>query len=369
MVALNDKFHHGDTIPITICPLWISGQAIQRSGAPPQRSTKRCAQRTTVSNGGFTGNIPNSTTDYIWSGWQVVEERNPFGGTGSTDTPIRQYVWGTYIDECIQLTTLAVLGQQSLPAGAYYLLQDLLYRAGALTNSSGNIVEAYDTDAYGNTLIFTGPGADGVWFTDDDTQSSCGANEMIYCGYRYDPETQLYYVRNRTYNPVLGRWLQSDPIGYAGGINLYEYVGGRAVTFEDPNGTSIISCPKSQRRPKPGYKPTFNGCGDIHTRWIVPQYAQIWVGAYFTPACNNHDICYGTCNSNKQDCDLILEAQLRGACVEWWDSLGWNKYNPIALALFDACYAEAKVYWEAVNVAGQSAYNAAQSEACICCNK
>ena len=326
--------------------------------------------RKTISNGGLTGGIPNGTTDYLWLGWQVMEERD------GSNAPIRQYVWGLYIDECVQLTTLTTLGQQSLPAGAYYLCQDLLYRAVALTDSGGAVIEAYDTDAYGNTIIFTATGTDGIWFTDDDVQSAYGANDIIFCGYRYDAETYyssiktgLYYVRNRAYSSAFGRWLQRDPIGYKGGINLYEYVGGMPVVFVDPNGTSIKDCPKNERRARPGYKPTFNGCGDIHTRWIVPQYAQIWVGAYFTPACNNHDICYGTCNSNKQDCDLILEAQLRVACVEWWDSLGWNKYNPIALALFDACYAEAKVYWEAVNVAGQSAYNAAQSEACICCNK
>ncbi|MHB1769389.1 MAG: RHS repeat domain-containing protein [Phycisphaerae bacterium] len=182
--------------------------------------------------------------------------------SSTSNTPIRQYVWGTYpgaaaltrpsastgfwqqnaglgnvnIDECIQLTTLATLGPQSLPAGTYYLLQDLLYRAVALTNASGAIAEAYDTDAYGNTLIFTAPGADGVWFTDDDVQSSYGANEIIFCGCRYDPESELYYVRNRTYNPPLGRWLQRDPIGYAGGVNLYEYVGGRAVMETDPTG-------------------------------------------------------------------------------------------------------------------------------------
>jgi RHS repeat-associated protein len=190
----------------------------------------------TINNGGLPGNIPNGTTDCIWFGWQAMEERNLFGGTGSTDTPIRQYVWGTYIDECIQLTTLATLGPQSLPAGYYYLLQDTLYRAMALTNSSGSVVEAYDTDAYGNTLIFTGPGADGTWFTDDDVQSSYGANEIIYCGYRYDPESETYYVRNRYYAPTLGRWLTRDPIGLAGGTNLYEYVGGVAVGAADPNG-------------------------------------------------------------------------------------------------------------------------------------
>ncbi len=192
--------------------------------------------RKTIFNGGLTGSVPNGTTDYIWSGWQVVEERNPFGGSGSTDTPIRQYVWGTYIDECIQLTTFAALGSQNLEPGSYYLLQDLLYRAVALTNSSGGIVETYDTDAYGNTLIFTAPGADGIWFTDDDVQSSYGANEVIYCGYRFDPESELYYVRNRTYSPVLGRWIQRDPIGYAGGVNLYEYVGGLADAAVDPMG-------------------------------------------------------------------------------------------------------------------------------------
>jgi RHS repeat-associated protein len=119
-------------------------------------------------------------------------------------------------------------------------LQDLLYRAVALTNSSGNIVEAYDTDAYGNTLIFTGSGPDGLWFTNDDMQSSYGANDIIFCGYRFDPESQLYYVRNRSYSPVLGRWLQRDPIGYAGGINLYEYVEGRAEVEVDPEG--LLRC-------------------------------------------------------------------------------------------------------------------------------
>ena len=148
---------------------------------------------------------------------------------------IEKRVWGTYIDELIQLTTLATLGQQSLPAGAYYLLQDLLYRAVALTNSSGGVVEAYDTDAYGNTLMFTGTGTDGVWFTNDDVQGE-GANNIVYCGYRYDQETSFYYVRNRNYSPTLGRWLQRDPIGYSAGINLYEYVGGRPVVAVDPMG-------------------------------------------------------------------------------------------------------------------------------------
>ena len=73
-----------------------------------------------------------------------------------------------------------------------------------------------------------------------------GANDMIFCGYRYDPETRLYYVRNRMFltdtgGASVGRWLQRDPIGYAGGINLYEYVEGRAVVTVDPDGTNPVT--------------------------------------------------------------------------------------------------------------------------------
>jgi RHS repeat-associated protein len=181
-------------------------------------------------------NIPNGTTDSCWFGWQTMEERNPYGGSGSTDTPTKQYVWGTYIDECLQLNLLAVAGPQQLAIGVYYPLQDTLYRTMALANSSGAVVEAYDTDAYGNTIIFTGPGADKTWFTDDDTQSSYGANDIIYCGYRYDAETENYYVRNRYYSPTLGRWLTRDPIGYRGGINLYGYVNSSPVGNVDAEG-------------------------------------------------------------------------------------------------------------------------------------
>ncbi len=105
----------------------------------------------------------------------------------------------------------------------------------------GAIVEAYDTDAYGNTLIFTGPGADGNWFTDDDVQSNYGANSVIYCGYRYDTETENYYVRNRYYSPVLGRWTTRDPIGHEGGVNVYGYVGGPVGSL-DPSGLFCWPC-------------------------------------------------------------------------------------------------------------------------------
>ena len=71
-------------------------------------------------------------------------------------------------------------------------------------------------------------------------QSSTGAPPagagFGYAGYRYDDETGLYYVRNRHYDPRLGRFLQPDPIRHDGGINIYAYVGNDPLNGTDPSG-------------------------------------------------------------------------------------------------------------------------------------
>jgi RHS repeat-associated protein len=185
-----------------------------------------------VSNGGMPNDPAlNAIWTYLYDGARVVEELN--------GTTAAQYVWGQYIDELIQLNAVMAIGPQGL-TGKYYLLSDLLYRSVALTNSTGVVVEAYDTDAYGNTLLFKGPGTDGLWFTNDDAQAVYSACRYVFTGREYDAETARYFYRARVYATDLGRFLQRDPAGYVDGAGLYAYATSRPVVAADPLGAQIF---------------------------------------------------------------------------------------------------------------------------------
>ncbi|MEL6370287.1 MAG: RHS repeat-associated core domain-containing protein [Pseudomonadota bacterium] len=59
---------------------------------------------------------------------------------------------------------------------------------------------------------------------------------LRFPGQTNDSETELFQNWHREYDPALGRYVQSDPIGLLGGINTYVYVGGNPLTQIDPTG-------------------------------------------------------------------------------------------------------------------------------------
>jgi len=57
-----------------------------------------------------------------------------------------------------------------------------------------------------------------------------------YTGHQYDREIGIYYARARTYMPLIGRFMQVDPVGYKQSLNLYTYGMGNPMAGTDPSG-------------------------------------------------------------------------------------------------------------------------------------
>ncbi len=99
----------------------------------------------------------------------------------------------------------------------YHVHTDHLGAPLALTDSSGTVQWKGSYDPYGNVTVEVN--------NIDQTQR--------FPGQRYSAETGLHYNYFRDYDPEIGRYLQSDPIGLNGGMNTYGYVGGNPVNFVD----------------------------------------------------------------------------------------------------------------------------------------
>jgi len=98
----------------------------------------------------------------------------------------------------------------------------------ALSDDSGSITDQYVYDEFGGLNRKTGNTANPFQFVGQ-------------FGVQSD-STGLYYMRARYYDPKAGRFVSRDPIGFAGGMNLYEYVGNNPVSNVDPSG-NIIETP------------------------------------------------------------------------------------------------------------------------------
>ena len=108
---------------------------------------------------------------------------------------------------------------------AGYRAEADLDRNGVINNTDLAIVNQSFGPQYGRAAL-----PEGV------LSSADVGNTIGYCGYVFDREVETYFIRNRVYSPVLGRWLQQDPLGYVDGMALYEYVRSSPRSFADPLG-------------------------------------------------------------------------------------------------------------------------------------
>ena len=105
----------------------------------------------------------------------------------------------------------------------YFIHADHLGSPRVVTNQSGTVVWRAYYDPFGKATI---------------TTQSVALN-IRFPGQYFDSETGLHYNYFRDYDPQTGRYLQSDPIGLAAGLNSYAYVGNNPARFVDPSGLEI----------------------------------------------------------------------------------------------------------------------------------
>ena len=82
------------------------------------------------------------------------------------------------------------------------------------------------------------PDGDGISFT----------YSLRFPGQFFDKETNLHYNYYRDYDPVTGRYVESDLVGLAGGVNTYAYALGNPLSFTDPNGLESMGECVAQNR-------------------------------------------------------------------------------------------------------------------------
>jgi len=201
----------------------------------------------------------NSVTDYMFfneghglrslgeAGWQIVEVRRGVNQT-PTAAPYKQFVYDIrYIDSPVCRWWDKDSDGTMEPASGemQYFTNDGNFNTTALVDAnSGSVVERYLYDPYGRVTVLNGAsGAEkdpnvAEWSPDADNKSDWD-NEILFCGYWYDPETGLFHVRERYYDPLTGTWKTRDKSGYRDGPSLYEYCKSAPYTFIDGPGTTV----------------------------------------------------------------------------------------------------------------------------------
>jgi RHS repeat-associated protein len=157
------------------------------------------------------GSVPQAPYQFLWNDvpagtYTFTAKATDNAGASTTSAPVN--------------TTLAE--QAAGPAKVYFIETDHLNTPRRITDQSNQVVWQWqNNDPFGNNM---------------QTANAGFEFNLRFAGQYFDKETNLHYNYYRDYDPATGRYLESDPIGLAGGVNTYTYVEGNPISFIDPLG-------------------------------------------------------------------------------------------------------------------------------------
>jgi RHS repeat-associated protein len=167
-------------------------------------------------------NVNGVITNFLWEGNNLANELD------FNYQPIRRYIYGADMDDVEAHVEMSeVTGSVFDPSrkGWYTYVKDqvgTVYKV--YSDYHKQIVDTRTYDTFGNLISQNG-------------SSKCN---LGFQGKYFDLESGLYYFYNRYYNPANGRFINEDPIGLDGGLNMYDFVKNDPLNYIDPFG--LLKC-------------------------------------------------------------------------------------------------------------------------------
>ncbi len=268
------------------------------------------------------GNLDNSRIMYYDASWRLLEERIDDNDVSSPGVNrYMQNIWGArYIDDLVarRKDTDLDSNYNESGEGTWYAITDVQFSVVALIDKNAALVERNVYDAYGvakhryaddvdgdgdvdfadqslvSGLAATAPdigdptynadadiNRDGIVDSSDTalvaptkaalpaghiSNKAIADNIVGFAGYIYNSEFEAYVARFRYYIPLLGRWIERDPIGYVDD-HLYVYVSSRPID-NDPLGLEPPNKKSNRRRP---ITPVISTPGMDLALWVAEQ--------------------------------------------------------------------------------------------------
>jgi RHS repeat-associated protein len=219
----------------------------------------------------------------------------------------------------------------------YYVHNDHLGTPVKMTNAMGLVVWQAMYDPFGKASVNE----------DVDGDGKAVEMNMRFPGQYYDVESGLHYNYFRTYDPELGRYITSDPIGLQGGINTYSYAAGSPLMYVDPLGLATFHWHGNWGGPGHVNGKTYTNNTDRRGRsrgssgWResdgFPRYGE---PGFVKPEDNQdaayylHDVCLNNCE-NSQSCGTKTYSKCQSDCD---NSLANNPYVPKNVRIFFKIY-------------------------------
>lgn len=199
------------------------------------------------------GNITDDDTyAYTWDAANRLEEIELSG----TSTNVGSYGYNHASQRTTKVvssvTTHYVYGIDGLLYGEYdssgNFIREYVYLNGAplaqIDAGSPEVLTYIHVDHLGTPRFGTNSGGTQVWAWAGDafgvgSPSGSATINLRMSGQYYDAESGIFYNWNRYYNPAIGRYISSDPIGLEGGINTFLYANASPVMYTDPTGEVV----------------------------------------------------------------------------------------------------------------------------------